>query len=130
MRSAPATMLPGRALAAVITLVVFVRTAVHLIRRVLFLVQFDLVIDGLFHVDPEFVGEANQVDLDIGDFLFHLGQLVGWQRLALILCEPLEVFNQFGSLDDEGHGEVLRRVELVPVTIGGEFTQAGFYLFE
>jgi len=34
------------------------------------------------------------------------------------------------GLDDQRHGEVLWRVELVPVAFGGEFTQAGFYLLE
>ena len=117
-------------LAAIITITVLRRTATHLIRRVLFLVQFDLGVDGLFHIDAEFVGEANKVDLDIGNFLFYLGELFGGQGLALVFCKPLEVFDQFGGLDDQCHGEVLRRVELVPVALTGEFTQAVFYMFE
>jgi len=65
-----------------------------------------------------------------GYFLLYFGEFVGWQGLALFFCEPLEVFDQFGGLDDQRHGEVLRGVERVPVAFGGEFTQADFYLFE
>ena len=117
-------------LAAIITITVLRRTATHFICRVLFLVQFDLGVDGLFHIDAKFIGEANKVDLDVGNFLFYFGEFFGWQGLALFFCQPLEVLNQFGGLDDQCHGEVLRGVELVPVALFGEFTQAGFYLFE
>ena len=50
--------------------------------------------------------------------------------MTLLFGEPLEVFDQFGGLDDQRHGEVLRGVELVPVALFGEFTQSYFYLFE
>ena len=45
------------------------------------------------------------------------------QCLALFFRQPLEVFDQFGGLDDESHGEVLRGVELVPVALVGKLAQ-------
>jgi len=57
-------------------------------------------------------------------------QLLRRQSLALFFGQPLEVFNQLGGLDDECHGEVLRGMELVPVALGGEVAQAGFYVFQ
>jgi hypothetical protein len=71
-------------LTAIITVVVFHRTAAHFVCRVLFIIQFDFGVDGLFHVDPEFVGEAYKVDLDVGNFLFYFGEFFGWQGLALV----------------------------------------------
>ena len=46
--------------------------------------------------------------------------------LALFFRQPLEVFDQFGGLDDERHGEVLRGMELVPVALFGKVTQPQF----
>ena len=126
MRSAPTVIY----LAAIVAIVVFCGAAPYFFCGVFFLVQFELGVDGLLHVDAEFVGQADEVDLDVGDFLFHLGHFFGWQGLALFFGQPLEVFDQFGGLDDEGHGEVLRGVELVPVAFGGEVAEAGFYLVE
>jgi len=121
---------PITLLTPVITIAVLHRTPPHLVRRVLLRVQFDLGVDGPLHVDAELVGQADEVDLDVGEFLFHLGELVGWQGLAFCFGQPLEVLDQFGGLDDERHGEVLRRVELVPVALGGELAQGVFDLVQ
>ena len=42
------------------------------------------------------------------------------QLLALGFCEPLKMFEQFGRFNSEGGGQVLGRVELVPVAFSGE----------
>ena len=43
-----------------------------------------------------------------------------WQLFRLSFGEPLKMFEQLGGFNSEGRGEVLGRVELVPVAFSGE----------
>jgi hypothetical protein len=50
--------------------------------------------------------------------------------LALLLGEPLEMLDDLRHLDAEGHCEVLRRVELLPVSLRDEGTDGTPQIFQ
>ena len=89
-------------------------------RRILPLVDLELRPGGFYRVDPELVHEFRQVDHHVAYLLSDLGQLPGRQILALLLGEPLEVLDDLRGLHAQGHREVLRGVELLPVSFCGE----------
>src|SRR5207249_10109771 len=85
----------------------------------------DLGRGGVEQVDVDQVGEADQVDEDVGHLL---GQRLPTLRTAqpggdLLVAPPLDVLEKLADLDGQGDGEVLRGVEPLPVAIGGEAPQ-------
>ncbi len=59
---------------------------------------------------------------------FDAGVLVG--NLRLLRRHPLEDLRQLGRLDHQGRGQVLRRVERLPVALGSKVAQLGLQLGE
>src|SRR5258706_1071131 len=102
---------------------VFLHAAAHLAGGILDRVLGDFLRRGLEQVDLQLVGEADEVEEHVGHFVAHRGALVGWQAGGLLVGQPLEVLEQLGGLDAERGDEVLRRVELVPVPLGGALAQ-------
>jgi len=45
-------------------------------------------------------------------------------RRRVSRIEPLELLHQFGRLDDQCHGEILGRMELIPVALIGKPAQS------
>lgn len=71
-QSDPYPLSPCEKLLALIVLNCIVSRQVH---RVFLFVQFDFIEDGLFDIDIEFVGKADEVDHHVRDLLPDLGHL-------------------------------------------------------
>ena len=96
---------------------IFFATPPRLVHRVLHRIQFNLRIRGGDEINAQLVAYPDQVEQHVGHFGAYFIERFGWQLLAFGFCEPLEMFEQFGRFNSEGSGQVLGRVELVPVAV-------------
>lgn len=84
------------------------------------LVERDFLSYGVFEVNTQLVCESKQVDQHIANLLADGSKVVGGERATFLRSEPLKMLQQFTRLHAQGHRQVLRRVELVPVPLLGE----------
>ncbi len=89
-------------------------------------VRSDLGFDDLGQVDVEDIAQSQEIDRDISYLVAHTGGH-GQIRRGAAVCGcvrlPLVLRDQFTDLGGESHDEVLRRVELLPVTLNDEGSQ-------
>jgi hypothetical protein len=81
-----------------------------------------LLAGGFDQVEAQHVGQADQVDGDVAQFGAHAGaqlRVVEHCR-GLGRGQPLEFGQQFADLGGQGHRQVLRGVEALPVAVHGE----------
>ena len=97
----------------------------ELCHRVLGRVEHELVLGGGHQVDLQFVGDLQQVQQHVGQFLADGGAPVHGKIAALLFRQPLEMLQQFGRFDRQGRGQVLGRMELIPVPLRRELPQRG-----
>src|SRR5690606_23242308 len=102
---------------------VLARVAAYPVGRILGLVQLDLLGGSFEQIDAEPVGEAQQVDEDVRELVPNLAAFLLVERRAFVLGQPLKELEQFAGLRGERHGEILRRVEALPVALGRETAQ-------
>ena len=84
----------------------------------------------LQEVDVEPVGDPHQKPQDIRQLLGRALAPPAIERGALLLGQPLKDLDQLGRLHREGHREVLGAVELVPVALRDESTDAFLQFLE
>ena len=113
---------PGRA--------VFSRAATELPHRVFLGIQRDLAQGRGREVDAELVGQAHQVQQHVGQLECDRFACRRVQPAALLLAQPLEMLEQFADLAGQRHGQVLRRMKLVPVALACKLRQSRRQLFE
>jgi hypothetical protein len=94
--------------------------AVRQVDRVPPLVDLHLVADGLLEVDAKGIGKANHMHGDIRELQPNPIQALRTERAALLGGQPLELPEQFARFSRDRHGQVLGRMELVPVSCLGE----------
>jgi hypothetical protein len=78
----------------------------------------------LNQINPQLITDSDQINKNIRKLLFDLFQLFLGKLCALLLRQPLEMFDQLRGLGNESHGKVLRRMKLVPVTLLCELPQS------
>jgi hypothetical protein len=97
--------------------------------------------DGLVHhsdrggqyyeIDVENVGKPQEVDEDVGEFVLDVGRPCRLHdRSGFLGGEPLEDLDEFTDLAAQGHGQILRGVELLPVPLTGELADAELQLVD
>ena len=94
------------------------------IGRILEAILDHLVAHGTGDVDMQFVGDGHGVAKHVGQFLRDLAQLVvvPADLARSVRCDPLEMFHQFRGFNGQGHAQILRRMELLPVPFVHELT--------
>src|SRR5690606_29216039 len=86
----------------------------------------NLRVGSVDEVAAEDGGEPDEVDGDVADLRADPGsgfRVVGHDCRRLLGSEPLELGDELADLPGERHGQVLRRVELAPVTGVGELLE-------
>ena len=114
---------------AILQLRIFLATPPRLVHRIFLRIQHNLRIGGSDEINAQFVADAEQVEQHVGHFCAHRSERFRRQLLALGFGEPLKMFKQFGRFHRESGGEVLGRMELVPVAVcceGAELVAEGF----
>src|SRR6185437_14101408 len=71
-------------------------------------------------VHVQFVGESDEVEQYIRHLQSNLRERDGRQTPRLFCGQPLEVLQELRGLDTQGRREILRRMEAVPVSLGGK----------
>ena len=99
---------------------IFLTTPPRLVHRILLRIQHNLRIRGSDEINAQFVAYPDQVEQHVGHFCAHFNECFRRQLLALGFGEPLKMFEQLGRFHRESGGEVLGRMELVPVALAGE----------
>ena len=77
-------------------------------------------------VDAEDVGQSDEVEQHIGDFLCgpRVQGFIGSECFRLVSGQPLEQLAEFADLTDQGKDQGFGVVELLPVAFGGEGAHA------
>src|SRR6516164_8227173 len=91
--------------------------APRLVCRVFRGVDFELFGRSECEVNVELVVQPHEVEEDVGELLRHFGARLGAERGGLGVREPLEMLEELGGLNAQGHREILRRMKLVPVAL-------------
>ena len=99
---------------------IFPATPPRLVHWIFLRIQQNLRVRSGDEIDAQLVADADQVEQHVGHFCAHFIERFRRQVLALSLGEPLKMFEQFGGFNSEGGGQVLGRVELIPVAFSGE----------
>jgi len=100
------------------------RVPSYMFHGVLRSVELDLGLNRLYEVDLQHVCEADRVDDDVCDLC--LGGVIGPKALLQIRflrSEPLKDLKQLSRLRSKSHGEVLGRMELLPVALPRELSK-------
>ena len=74
-----------------------------------------LLLAGGEQIYAESIGQTHEINLDIGDLIRDGRERLLVERVGLFGSQPLKVFLQFARFDREGHGEILRAVEALPL---------------
>ena len=98
--------------------------AAHALDRILALVERNLVVGSLQEIDVERIGDAQQINEHVGELETHALVALRVERSALLFREPLKLLDELGDLDGQRHRQILRRVKLLPVSLGREDGEA------
>ena len=101
--------------------------AVRLGDGVASLVALDFCFGRPVQIDARYVGQSREINEDVSHLVFD--GVAQWRfrlqtRLDLRVAEPLQFRHQLTDLTRERHREVLRAVELIPVSSGSELPEA------
>lgn len=102
-------------------------SAARFVDGVLLRVEIDLRVRDLIKINPAEVRQSKQVEVDVRELLLDPPPEVGVSAelfVDLLIAEPLQLGKQLAHLSGEGHGHVLRSMELLPVTLPGEGAQS------
>ena len=108
-------------------LVVFLAAIPGFLYRVFPVVLLQLLPGGGIQVDAEDRGQAHQVHEYVGQFVLHRLGGVGMARGVFDCSSSIhwKISLSSPTLAGQGHDQVLRRVELGPVALGGETIEGG-----
>ena len=91
--------------------------------RIFHRIYRDFLLRGGNKIDAQFVADPDQIEQHVSHFRAHGGECVRRELLALFSGQPLKIFKQLGGFNGQCCGEVFRRVELIPIALGGKYAQ-------
>src|SRR5665213_3142606 len=116
--------------ACTLQLCVFLAVAARLVRRILRGVLDELAPGSGDRIYAQCVAQSHQIQQHVGNLIARCRMHVGCEAAALRLGEPLEDLEQLAGFRRQCHRQVLGRMELLPVALGGERAQLLAQVFE
>jgi hypothetical protein len=102
------------------------RLALRRLDRIALSIQLDLLRDDIEEIDSSTITEQEQRDRDVRDLMLDRCPmlLASDVLVSIITAHPPKLGEELAGLARDGHGQILRIVELTPVAFSRELAEA------